>query len=165
MQKHQKYNVYIIYSEEFIKFCIFFNITGEVGDMINVGSNLFEPQDFIISNKLFEDQEVELTGFLKKNIIDSVCYKFNKINIFFEHTSYVINDNVENLEESQQYNYNLEGYDFKYASFPENTMDEEIFYSIYFTPLENNNTEIKRINKFSPTQLFFLNIRCNTWIY
>ena len=66
MEKHKKFNVYIIYSEEFNNFSIYFNITGEVGDMINVGSNLFEPQDFIISNKLFGDQEIELTGFLKK---------------------------------------------------------------------------------------------------
>ena len=159
MEKHKKFNVYIIYSEEFNNFSIYFNITGEVGDMINVGSNLFEPQDFIISNKLFGDQEIELTGFLKKNFIDSVCYKFKKINTFFEHASYVIYDNVENLEESQQYNYNSEGYDLKCVSFPENTMAEEIFYSIYFTPLENNNTEIKRINKFSPIQLSGFNYR------
>ena len=153
MQKHQKYNAYIIFSEEFNKISYNFNITGEVGDMINVGSILFVPQDFIISNKLYGDQEIELTGFLKKNFIDTVCYKFKKINSFFEHASYVIYDNVENLEESQQYNYNLEGYDLKCVGFPENTMAEEIFYSIYFTPLENNNTEIKRINKFSPIQL------------
>ena len=153
MQKHQKYNAYIIFSEEFNKISYNFNITGEVGDMINVGSILFAPQDFIISNKLYGDQEIELTGFLKKNFIDTVCYKFKKINSFFEHASYVIYDNVENLEESQQYNYNLEGYDLKCVGFPENTMAEEIFYSIYFTPLENNNTEIKRINKFSPIQL------------
>ena len=159
IEKHQKYNAYIIYSEEFNKFSYNFNITGEVGDIINVGSILFDIKDFIISDKLFGDQEIELTGFLKKNFIDEVCYKFKKINTFFEYASYVIYDNVEILEESQQYNYNLEGYDLKCVKFPENTMAEEIFYSIYFTPLENNNTEIKRINKFSPIQLNGLNYR------
>ena len=153
MQKHQKYNAYIIFSEEFNKISYNYNITGEVGDMINVGSILFEPQDFIISNKLFGDQEVELTGFLKKDFIDTVCYKFKKINSFFEHASYVIYDNVERLEEIHQYNYNSEEYDLKCVGFPENAMADEIFYSIYFAPLENNNTEIKRINKFSPIQL------------
>ena len=159
MQKHQKYNGYIIFSEEFNKYSYNFNITGEVGDMINVGSILFYPQDFIISNKFFGDQEVELTGFLKRDFIHTVCYKFKKINSFFEHASYVIYDNMENLEESQQYNYNSEGYDLKCVGFPGNTMAEEIFYSIYYTPLENNNTEIKRINKFSPIQLTGFNYR------
>ena len=159
MQKHQKYNGYIIFSEEFNKYSYNFNITGEVDDMINVGSILFYPQDFIISNKFFGDQEVELTGFLKRDFIHTVCYKFKKINSFFEHASYVIYDNMENLEESQQYNYNSEGYDLKCVGFPGNTMAEEIFYSIYYTPLENNNTEIKRINKFSPIQLTGFNYR------
>lgn len=159
MQKHQKYNVYMIFSEEFNKFSYNFNITGEIGDMINVGSILFNPQDLIISDKLFGDQEVELTGFLKKNFIDSVCYKFKTINTFFEHASYVIYDNVENLEESHQYNYDLKGYDLKCVSFPENIVAEEIFYSIYFTPLDNNNTEIKRINTFSPIQLTGFNYK------
>ena len=159
MQKHQKYNAYIIFSEEFNKFSYNFNITGEVGDMINVGSMLFDTQDGIISNKLFGDEEIELTGFLKRGFIDTVCYKFKKVNTFFEHASYVIYDNVENLEESQQYNYNSEGYDLKCVGFPGNTMAEEIFYSLYFAPLENNNTEIKRINKFSPIQLIGFNYR------
>jgi len=159
MEKHQKYNAYIIYSEEFNKISYNFTITGEVGDMINVGSILFEPKDFIMNNKLFGDQEIELTGFLKRGFVDTVCYKFKKVNTFFEHASFVIYDSVEHLEESQQYNYNLGGYDLKCVGFPENTMAGEIFYSIYFTPLENNNTKTKRINKFSPFQLTGFNYR------
>ena len=159
MEKHQKYNVYSIFSEEFNNFSYTFIISGEVGDIINVGSLLYDFKDFIISNKLFGDQEIELTGFLKRNYFDTICYKFKKINSFFEYASHVIYDNGEFLGESQQYNYNLEGYDLKCLSFPDNTMAEEIFYSIYFTPLENNNTEIKRINNFAPIQLSGFNYR------
>ena len=158
-EKHQKYNAYNIFSEEFSNFSYIFTISGEVGDIINVGSILFDIKDFIISNKLFGDQEIEITGFINRNSFDTVCYKFKKINTFFEHASHVIYDNVESLEESQQYNYDQEGYDLKCLGFPENTMNEEIFYSIYFTPLENNNIDIKRINNFAPIQLSGLNYR------
>ena len=103
IEKHQKYYAYNILSEEFSNFSYAFKISGEVGDIINVGSILFDIKDFIISNKLFGDQEIELTGFINISSFDTVCYKFKKINTFFEHASHVIYDNVEFLEEIQQY--------------------------------------------------------------
>lgn len=130
--KHQKYNAYIIASRELNELSYNFKVNGEVGDIINVGSILFDLKDSIpISNKLFGDEEIELTGYLYRDFPEQVCFKFKKINTFFASASYVIYDNVESLEETHQYNYNLEGYDLKCLSYPENSVAEEIFFSIY----------------------------------
>ena len=130
--KHQKYNAYIIASRELNELSYNFKVNGEVGDIINVGSILFDLKDSIpISNKLFGDEEIELTGYLYRDFPEQVCFKFKKINTFFASASYVIYDNVESLEETHQYNYNLEGYDLKCLSYPVNSVAEEIFFSIY----------------------------------
>lgn len=161
LEKHSKYNAYLIYQEEFKEFKYYFTVYGKIGDIINIGSILFELEDDIISHKLFKNTEIELTGFLKKGKIEKNCYKFDKINLFFEQTSYVIYDYIDKLGESNQYNYNLENYDLKCIEFPENLEAEELFYSIHYIPIENNKTYSERMNKFFPIQINGLNYKKN----
>ena len=151
--KHSKYNAYLTYFEEFQKFRFNFTVYGEVGDLINIGSMLFEGDSDPISYIMFKNQETEITGFLKRGFIEKNCFKFEKINTFFSYASYVIYDKAYNFQESNQYNYNLENYDLKCVEFPDNYVGEDLFYSLYYTPIENNKNESKRINKFAPIQI------------
>ena len=151
--KHSKYNAYLIYQEEFEQVNYNFTVNGEIGDIINIGSILFELEEDPISHIIFNNNEIEITGFLRRNYIEKNCYKFGKINSFFEYASYVIYDNIESFQESNQYNYNDENYDLKCIEFPDNTEADELFYSIYYTPIDNSNNDVERINKFFPIQI------------
>ena len=158
-QQHLKYNAYFFYLKEFKEFQYKFQVYGKVGDIINVGSILFEGENDLISHTLFKgNSEIEITGFIRKEMIETVCYKFEKINQLMEYSSYVIYDNVENLFESNQYKYNGEDYDLKCITFPENVEVDEIFYSIYYIP-DNNATGIRNVEDLSSFQINGLNYR------
>ena len=157
--KHSKYNAYLIYQEEFSRINYNFRVYGEIGDIINVGSIFFELEKEIMSHIIFNNNEIEITGFLRKGFVERNCYKFDKINLFFQYASYVIYDNIEKFQESNQYFYDGENYDLKCIDFPDNTDADELFYSIYYTPIDNNKKDIERVNKFSPIQINGLNYK------
>ena len=76
--RHQKFNSYIIKIEGINEIEYNIYIKGNIGDLINIGSLFFEGYINSTCPTIFNNSGIELTGFLKKNSINTICYKFSK---------------------------------------------------------------------------------------
>lgn len=98
---------------------------------------------------IFNNSGIELTGFLKKNSINTICYKFPKnksINKTIPLIKYVHQSIVYLYENRTNPNYILDCY-----SLPENSQYEELFYSVHF--MKDNKIDDLGNNNFPPQVL------------
>ena len=153
-EKHSKYNIYNIKVDFSDNVFFYYNLelNATEGDFINIGSLLFDENSTCTT--IF-NEEMEMTGFLKKDIIDKNCFKTpNSGNIvYFQKVAY---DNKEiNIYKD---NNNL----LYCVTIPEEY--DEVFYSIYYLNDHNNKNEIK----YSPLLLYnadyYVQINKNTTV-
>ena len=75
--KNSIYNGYIVkIDDNSQELNYIFTIKGEIGDLINVGAFIFDKND--LSLTFIEDNILEISGFLKKNIIEYNCFNLSK---------------------------------------------------------------------------------------
>ena len=147
--KHPKYNSYIIKinGEKEIEYNIL--IKGTLGDYINVGSLFFEGKINLTCPMIFTNNGIELTGFLKKNSLDKICYKFSKNTSIYETLTLAQYDHqfiINFDEDNSSQNYVLDCY-----SLPDKAPYDELFYSIHF--MKNTKYDGQGMNKYSPQVL------------
>ena len=147
--RHSKFNGYIIKIGGINEIEYNIYIKGNIGDLINIGSLFFEGKINYTCPTIFNNSGIELTGFLKKNSINSICYKFSKnksINKTISIIKYDHQSIVYLYENRTNPNYNLDCY-----SLPDMSLYEELFYSIHF--MKDNKNDEQGNNKFPPQVL------------
>ena len=68
-----KYQAYLLYKNEINDHEYFLKVEGNIGDLINVGCLIFDGNN--TCPKIFKDFGTEVTGFFKKDIFETNCFK------------------------------------------------------------------------------------------
>ena len=79
-EKHSKYNVYIIKSEDIEEYSYSLEVEGTLGDLINVGGLVFQ-NDNVNNHNICQNSDIfskfDMVGFLKKNSIEENCFEIS----------------------------------------------------------------------------------------
>ena len=106
---NDKYQAYLIHNNEITDYKYYLKVEGSIGDLINVGSLIFDG-----NNKcpiFFYNLGIEITGFFKKDILETNCFKFNNAN-YYSFNQIIYDFEIENsLDENKLEN---EGNYFSY---------------------------------------------------
>ena len=135
--KHPKYNIYIIKveKEDIMNdgyFHFNFKVDGKEDDLINIGSLFFNGSDMSICSQVF-GPDLEIMGFLKRNLKDKNCYKIpQNINNILLFQKAVFENKEINIKKIQSSNDNL-----YCVSMPDEY--DEIVYTIYYFEDDSNN--------------------------
>ena len=156
-EKHSKYNVYNVKFDNSDNDFFYYNLelNATEGDFINIGSLLFDEN--LTCSTIF-NEEIEMTGFLKKGIIDKNCFKMPKNNniVYFQKVVY---DNKEiNINTEKDNNNNL----LYCVEIPEEY--DEVFYSIYYLNDNNNKNKIKYSSLLLYNADYYVQINKNTTV-
>ena len=153
--KLSKYNAFIIQLSNISNISnindYIFTVQGENGDLITVGSSFFDGSKNSLSSIAFEENILEISGFLKKNIKNKNCFKIlqRKPSIeglfsynFYGNEKITIKNIISTPLKEEEEKYNLKCLTLENDA-------EEGFYSIQYY----NKYEINSMNQFSPQLL------------
>ena len=149
-EKHLKYNAYLIKNKDIINNKYEFRIEGNVGDLINIGSLLFE-ENTSICNSIIIDNGIKYTGFLKRDILEENCFKI-PIDKQNKRSNFFVYNNPYDITEYQRKD---DEYYIKCIKISNNI--EEIFYSVHFTFDEEDDN--LGMNKDTPLELGLQNLK------
>ena len=139
-EKLSKYSAYIIKPEEIKDNSYFLTVEGTVGDLINVGALFFQGNEYNICQKKIKEDLVEITGFLKRGILEENAFDGITKDLFWVK----INDHLINKDDivSKIKVNNL----LSYVSIKLPDELDELFYSFhYYISLYNHKDEFPNI--------------------
>ena len=141
---NDKYQAYLIHKNEILSYKYYLKVEGTIGDLINVGSLIFDGDN--TCPIFFYNYGTEITGFFKKDIFETNCFKFNYAD-YFSFNQFIYDFEIENsidnykLENEGQYftficlNYNTK---YKYDEYLYSLLYSRAWYSYnnyIFSPL------------------------------
>lgn len=114
-----------------------FKITGKVGDLIKVGSSLFNKED--LCQTVITDRNMEIFGFLKQDVMEKIYFltteNFNFIyETITDHERSILQTSPQLLDDKQDIPQNLNIYSFELNT-------TELFYSFEFKKKEYKSTD------------------------
>ena len=146
-EKHSEFNAYLITLEKIEEFEYNYKVTGEIGDLINIGVSFFDGTYHNFYYNTVSGNIKEFSGFLKKGIKDVNCFKIEKPNkTSLEEDGFISFTNYNNYDIDLMSIVSLFGDDNYYKRCLSILDSNEGFYSFQF--LSKNNE--KNANIYPP---------------
>jgi len=126
---NDKYQAYLLYKNEIdINEHYYLKIEGNIGDLINVGSLLFDENN--TCPIIFKNLGTEITGFFKENIFEKNCFKFigSNDNSF---NQFIYDFEIKNYIENYEFNY-FNYYTLVCLNFNKTYKYDEYLYSLQY---------------------------------
>ena len=133
---NDKYQAYLLYKNEInINEHYYLKVEGNIGDLINVGSLLFDGNN--TCPLIFKNLGTEITGFFKENIFEKNCFKFigSNDNSF---NQFIYDFEIKNSIENAEFNY-FKNYTLVCLNFNKTYKYDEYLYSLQYIRNVRNN--------------------------
>ena len=138
---NDKYQAYLLYRNEIdINKQYYLKVEGNIGDLINVGSLLFDENN--TCPIIFNDLGTEITGFFKENIFEKNCFKFIDANNN-SFNQFIYDFEMENSLDKCMINDN-KNYTLVCLNFNKKYKYNRYLYSLQY--IRNNNNKNNRFN-------------------
>ena len=138
---NDKYQAYLLYRNEIdINKQYYLKVEGNIGDLINVGSLLFDENN--TCPIIFNDLGTEITGFFKENIFEKNCFKFIDANNN-SFNQFIYDFEMENSLDKCMINDN-KNYTLVCLNFNKKYKYNRYLYSLQY--IRNNNNKNNRLN-------------------
>jgi len=126
---NDKYQAYLLYKNEIdINEHYYLKVEGNIGDLINVGSLIFDGNN--TCPIIFKNLGTEITGFFKENIFEKNCFKFidSNDNSF---NQFIYDFEIKNYIENYEFNY-FNYYTLVCLNFNKTYKYDEYLYSLQY---------------------------------
>ena len=126
---NDKYQAYLLYKNEIdINEHYYLKVEGNIGDLINVGSLIFDENN--TCPIIFKNLGTEITGFFKENIFEKNCFKFigSNDNSF---NQFIYDFEIKNYIENYEFNY-FKNYTLVCLNFNKTYKYDEYLYSFQY---------------------------------